>query len=223
MAGARKGPGHLHFSQSHVTNKLFGSIAFSVLVGAAAGCDSTESVNAEPVATEQAVVAGVIDSIFPIEEEIRRFAETVDREPAALSGGANSRDGLVENFIQALERSDTAALAAAIIDRAEFIHLYFPHTVYTRPPYELDPAIVWFQMMNNSSRGMTRAHQRFAGRDLGYRGYRCGPETAEGPNRIWDRCVVRIAPEGEPMELRLFGLIVERDGEYKFVTYGNDL
>jgi hypothetical protein len=168
--------------------------------------------------------AGVVDSIRPIGEEIRRFEATVDHEPTELTGGAASREALVAGFISALERGDTVALARPLLGRAEFIHLYFPHTVYTAPPYEMNPSFIWFQMMNVSSRGISRAYHRYAGRSLAYRGHTCAPAPhAEGPNLLWDRCTVSIAPDGAEMDLRLFGLILERDGQFKFVTYGNDL
>ncbi len=196
--------------------------AVAVLFGLAAlaGCDSTE----DAVAAPDEVRAAVVDSVRPIEEEIRRFQATVEREATELDGGATSRDALVERFAGALEEPDTAALADMVLDRAEFIHLYYPHTVYTGPPYELSPAVVWFQTTNHSSRGITRAFRRYAGQPLGYRGYECAEApVVEGPNRIWSECRVRIAPEGEQFEVRLFGLIVEREGRFKFVGYGNEL
>jgi hypothetical protein len=202
----------------------FGPIALTLAI-LLAGCGEVGESGSEAKAAElSATPAGVVDSVFPIEEEIRRFEATVPEEATALSGGAATREELVSGFIQALERSDTAALARMVIDRSEFIYLYFPHTAYTAPPYELDPEIVWFQMLNNSSRGITRAYRAYAGRELDYRGHRCATTpTIEGPNRVWERCAVQFAPDGGVEVLRLFGLILERDGQFKFVTYGNDL
>ncbi|MEX2583316.1 MAG: hypothetical protein WD766_08575 [Gemmatimonadota bacterium] len=196
-----------------------------LLLGVLPGCgDASAGAEVAGAAETQRGTRGVVDSVFPIEEEIRRFQRTVGERPTALSGGAKSREALVSAFIDALERSDTLALGTFVMNRAEFIHLYFPHTVYTSAPYELSPEIVWFQMLNHSSRGITRAVQRLAGQTLHYSGYSCSESpTVEGPNRVWERCVVRIAPNGEPFELRLFGLILEREGRFKFVTYGNDL
>jgi hypothetical protein len=52
----------------------------------------------------------------------------------------------------------------------------------------------------------------------------CPPEPlVEGPNRIWERCTVRVdSAGGETIEMRLFGSILERDGVFKFVSYTND-
>lgn len=189
------------------------------LVGAATmlvGCSGPE-----PRADGRAASRTVVDSVHPIEEEIRRFARTAGEPATRLEGGAATREELVASFVAALEEADTAALAGSLITRSEFIHLYFPHSVYTKPPYQLDPAIVWFQMMNHTSRGITRTLKRFAGRPLRYLGHDCpAPPLVEGPNRIWEHCTVRLGPPGEEASLRLFGPILERDGRLKFVTYG---
>lgn len=168
--------------------------------------------------------AAVVDSIFPIEEEIRRFREGLP-EVTTLSGGAPDRDALVAEFVRAVEAADTAALAPLVLDRAEFGWLYYPHTMYTEPPYELSPALLWFQMQNLSSRSLTRLFRRYAGQPLHARGYACEEEPrVEGPNRVWNECRLRLeAPGSEPVELRLFGSVVERDGTYKFVSYASEL
>lgn len=166
----------------------------------------------------------IVDSIFPIEEEIRRFRSTLEGDPpTALSGGSASRDGLVERFVTALEEADTAAFRDMLLTRAEFAYLYYPHTRFVRPPYELSPALLWFQMENGTSRGFHRMMQRMAGRPTHAAGYSCpGAPLEEGPNRIWEECVVQLRPpDGEGQDFRLFGSILEHGGVYKFVSYTN--
>jgi hypothetical protein len=174
----------------------------------------------------EAVVTGrVVDSIFPIDEEIRRFQATVVDTPAALRGGAPDRDALVERFVAAVEATDTAALPDLVIDRAEFGFLYYPHTRFTAAPYELSPSLLWFQIQNQQSRGLTRLFRRMGGRPLGYRGYRCEDDARlEGPNRVWEACRLLLAGlDGDTVEVRLFGSIVARDGVFKFVSLSNEL
>jgi hypothetical protein len=166
-----------------------------------------------------------VDSIFPIEEEIRRFRAELGDRVDELGGGARSRDSLVERFLVALEANDPAALLDLALSVEEFAYLYYPSTRYTRRPYELSPAIVWFQLQNYGSRGLTRALGRYGGRPLGSIGYRCHDEAlVEDENRIWQNCVVeRVDEVGEVEALSLFGAILERDGRFKFVNYGNRL
>lgn len=169
-------------------------------------------------------VRRVVDSIFPPEEEIRRFREGLP-EVTALSGGAPGQGELVQRFLRAVEEADTAAFAPLVLTRPEFAYLYYPHTVFTRPPYRQSPALVWFQMESNTDRTLTRIFRRLAGAPLHARGYTCEEEPLlEGPNRVWKECRLHLTPPGaEPFEARLFGSIVERGGVFKFVSYASDL
>jgi hypothetical protein len=107
--------------------------------------------------------------------------------------------------------------------RDEFGWLYYPHTMYTAPPYELPPGLVWFQIENGSHQGLGRLLERLAGRPLEVLGYSCAPEPlVEERNRTWADCTVRFHPPGEDTrEIRLFGSILERDGVFKFISYSN--
>lgn len=212
----------------------FPGAALGVLVAAAA-CSSPAGRGDAPAAgavEDQGTAATgvrppgtIVDSILPIEEEIRRFRTTVAEAPERLKDGAATRDDLVDRFVGAVEAADTLALRDLLVTRAEFAYLYYPHTIYTRPPYELSPALLWFQIETGTSRGFGRLMERWAGHPLEWSGYRCAPEPqVEGDNRIWTDCRVELAPaEGEASEIALFGSILERDGAFKFVSYSNDL
>lgn len=165
-----------------------------------------------------------VDSIFPIEEGIRRFKAELPDSAGALSGGAASAEALVGQFMAALEGRDVEALAQLAISPAEFIHLYYPHTRFTAKPYEMGPDLLWFQLGNYGSKGMNRALDRFGGRSLGYVDHACDEDTIEGPNRLRSGCVVRVRDEdGATQTLSLFGQMIERDGMWKFINYANSL
>lgn len=193
-------------------------LALAALLGACRPADGPGEATTRPD-----TVRTVVDSILPIEEELRRFRATLDEEPTALSGGAPTLDGLVERFIGALEAADTAAMAGLLVTRAEFAWLYYPHTLFTAPPYELPPGLLWFQIENGTSRGFGRMMERMGGRPAHAEGYACPSEPlVEGPNRLWKNCVVHLRPPaGEARDLRLFGSILERGGAFKFVSYSN--
>lgn len=169
---------------------------------------------------------GVVDSIFPPGEELRRFQATLPDTVVAFGGGAPTRDELVARFVGALEAGDSTAFAPLALTTAEFGWLWFPESRFARPPYRTKPGLLWFQFQNASSRGINRAFLRFGGRPLGFAGYDCPADpVVEGRNRMWEECAVTIRPAGAEAgrSLRLFGAIVERDGVWKFVGYGNDL
>jgi hypothetical protein len=168
--------------------------------------------------------AGIVDSIFPIWEEVRRFRAVLGPEPPGLSGGARSRDALVDRFVAAVIAADTSAFAEMLLSRDEFGWLYYPYTRFTSPPYELPPALVWFQIENGSSSGLGRLLRRVAGRPLNAFGHHCPTEPlVEGPNRLWEGCTVRVdPPNGDRADAHYFGTIIERGGVFKFVSYTND-
>jgi hypothetical protein len=190
----------------------------SALIGAC-GSDSPETA----AAAIEARAHGTVDSIFPIEEEIRRFRAVLGPDPVKLAGGAGSLDALVERFERALVEADTAAFADMLMTRDEFGWLYYPSTIFTAPPYQLAPGLVWFQVENGSSRGLGRLLDRLGGRPIEFGGHTCASEPLiQGVSRVWERCAVRFeAPDEDPRELELFGSILERDGVFKFVSYTN--
>ena len=71
---------------------------------------------------------------------------------------------------------------------------------------------------------MRRALESRSGRPLDYVGYRCDSiPSHEGSNVVWGPCSVRYRSGGRTREERLFGLIIEREGRFKFVSYANKL
>ena len=145
-------------------------------------------------------------------------------EPARLKSGADSRDGLVRGVIDALAANDTSAFETLAVDRAEWAWLYFPTNVLSKPPYELPPALAWFQLQETNRKGALRALRELGGHELDYRGYTCGPEpSVEADNRVWTGCLVTVGRDGDaPIPLKLFGAILERDGRFAVLSYDND-
>jgi hypothetical protein len=205
-------------------NRLLLLFTALAAAGSAAAC-ATEGAGTTPPAAEQPVRQGVVDSIFPVDEAIRRFQATLPFAPTELENAAASRDELVRCFVAALEAGDRDALVRLVLNRAEYGYLYYEHTRFTRDAYYLPPEILWEQMQNRSGRGLTRLLERIAGQPLGFRGYQCPADAVqEGPNTVWHECTVRYADrQGREVEARLFGTVVERDGRFKFVSYSNDL
>lgn len=164
-----------------------------------------------------------VDSILPLDEEIRRFRAKVPEAPDRLSGGERSRDALVRRWVRAVESRDSVALGSMLMSAAEFITLYYPESPYTHPPYRQAPGVRWALITGTSSQGAARVWQRHAGLPLGFTGYRCDPtpETL-GRNRIWTNCLVEWKNASGRGAARLFGPILERDGEFKFLTYSSD-
>lgn len=167
--------------------------------------------------------ATVVDSAMPIEVALERFRHGL-ASPVGLTGGSKTREELVRGFVAALEASDTAALWGMVLRKDEFAWFYYPSSHLSRPPYELPPALLWFQMQGQSEKGASLLLSDRAGAALGYVGHDCASERLEGENRIYGHCALRrVSAAGDTLTERLFGLVLERGGGYKFVSYANKL
>jgi hypothetical protein len=159
-----------------------------------------------------------VDSILPVEEEVRRFRAEVPDVPTRLTGGAISRDALVRRWVKAVEARDSTALRDMLMSAAEYITSFYPESPYTKPPYRQGPAVRWSLMTNASLKGASRVWERHAGQPMGFTRYHCDQTPTDlGRNRIWTNCVAEL----KTGPIALFGPIIERDGRFKFVTYGS--
>lgn len=191
-----------------------------LLVAVLAACTDAEP-EAKPAPAPQ---QNVVDSIFPVEEEIRRFKAAMPAGPerTQLMQAAKARDELVQAFVRALEQHDTAVIRGLVLDQAEFIDLYYPASTYSKPPYKQSPALLWFLMRQESEKGISRLVQRYGGRPTGFSRYHCNPEPkVEGDVKLWEGC--QVTWRLQPSPLRAFGAIIERNGRFKFLSYANDL
>jgi hypothetical protein len=186
----------------------------------------TDSINrARRDSINRASPGYVVDSILPVEEEVRRFRDAVGGEPVtALAGGSRSREALVRRFMRALAADDSAELRAMELNAREFADLVYPESPYTHAPYRQSPALVWNQIQNPSASGFTRLVRRLGNQPLQYLDHSCDAKAdRQGRNLIWTNCAVRLtSPNGDKTKHRLFGSIIQRDDSFKIVSYRNE-
>lgn len=110
------------------------------------------------------------------------------------------------------------------ITRAEFGHFVFPESPHVRPPYKTKPLVIWMQLLSESQRGIARLLERAAGGTVRISEPRCdGEPVQEGVNRYWRNCTVLLSSAlSRQSRMRLFGNIIERDGQTKFVSFATD-
>lgn len=194
------------------------TLAASLL--ALAGCQSTPRLDAAQArgSNQPPLQAAARDS------QLARFRAGL---PAVdhLSGGAASREELASRFLEALTARDTTTLRRLVLTKAEFAWLYYPTAREALPPYDLDPELMWFAHEGRSESGIRAALEVLAGRGDTYLGLDCPvPARQEGRNSLWGFCRIRHrVPAGAESADQLFGLIIERDGIYKVVSYANKL
>lgn len=197
--------------------KILAPLAAASLLWLLASCDSGPA----PAAAAVQAPTRVIDSILPIEEQLRRVRVGLPRVDS-LAHGAESRDALVREVIRATEASDTAALNRLLLTPAEYAWIYYPAHVYSRPPYELDPRTHWMLIQGGNEKGLARLLKYRGGQSLAFRGYACEVSDAvESPLREWKQCTVRVTVDGVRKKDVLFGSIVEWRGRYKLVSFAN--
>jgi hypothetical protein len=188
--------------------------------------DSADSV-ARWAATMTPRPGDVIDSALTPDEHRRRFRELYGNPPTttALTNGADSRDALARQFIEALVTRDSMALVALQVTPMEFLDLYYPQSQFSRPPYELSPQLAWMQISLNSDKGLVRVLRRFTNPGIRYVSHRCpAAATSLGAGRVWEGCTVTFVVDTAPPEThRLFGGIFEYDGQFKFLGYTNGM
>lgn len=197
-------------------------LSFIVLASAITACDRAATPDA---ARSDAPRASVVDSALPIDTLLHRFRATLPDTPTTLAGGVPTAEGLTRALLRALQTQDTATVQRLVLSASEFAWLYYPHTRFTRAPYELGPDLLWLQLGMASEKGAVRLIRRYGGRPLRFEALTC-PDSAteEGPNRVLVGCRVRFAAsDSAARELRLFGSLLQRDGQYKFVSYANEL
>ncbi|MEX1998136.1 MAG: hypothetical protein WD934_00500, partial [Gemmatimonadales bacterium] len=186
------------------------------------GDDCRGKPDQEPSAGD-APSAHVVDSVVAWDSALAAFRSTGDS--VTVLTGATSRGELVSALAEAIATHDTAQLRSLVLSRAEFAWLYYPTAREAHPPYELPPDLMWFRLSSQSEQGISKALRLLGGRPVGVIDHACEPtlERVEGRNRLRGGCIVRRTAGGDTLHESLFGLIIERDGRYKFVSYANRL
>jgi hypothetical protein len=194
-------------------------VAVTLAAALGTACRPTEATKS---AADSTPVAAAPDSQYTPTAMIAAFRRKAGAQTLRLGpGAATHRDTLVTRYVHALERADTAAFRAMQLDVGEFAWLYYLDSPMARTPYELDPDVMWMQIASQSTRGLTRALARFGGRSLGTTATTCEAPTVSGSLRL-HACSVTLRPSDAPAVVLPLS-IVERDGRFKFVGYGNPL
>ncbi|MFA6166270.1 MAG: hypothetical protein WC700_06640 [Gemmatimonadaceae bacterium] len=166
----------------------------------------------------------IVDSILPVEEEIRRFRAAVGG-PAltGLEHASASREALVQRLAAAVAANDTTAVQRTVVTAREFIDLVYPESPYTKPPYRQAPDLVWTLISEPSNSGRRRLLAKLGGKPLTVSAPTCpGAPDLQGRNRLWQSCTVQYTSNADSARTgRLFGSILERDGRFKFMSLAN--
>jgi hypothetical protein len=144
--------------------------------------------------------------------------------PIPIAGGAPNLEELARVVVEAIGRSDTAALEALRLTEREHNELVFPRLPAGKPPQNFPVDVAWTNIRTRNSVAVLRLLARYGGQSLTFRDVACpgGTQRFEG-FRVATDCVVRFAGAGgeEHREL-LFRHALSAGGRYKVFRYYDD-
>ncbi len=188
-------------------------------------CGAAAPANDQQRHIQEVVAAGgVVDSVLSIAEQLARFRVGVGQTDTLRHASA-SIDALVARWADAIAARDSVALNAMVLDRAEFVWLYYPGSPMSLPPYEAPPQLLWGQIIAASNEGARALLKQFGGKPIAIRHFRCpAAPLAQSGTLLHQSCVVSLRAAGHVLpEQRYFGTVVERDKRFKFLGYSNAL
>jgi hypothetical protein len=136
-----------------------------------------------------------------------------------LSNADPTPEALATRFLDALSRDDLEAIKAMRLTEQEFCAYVFPELPSSKLP-NVECDFVWSQATLNSMAGMTRMQKAHGGRRYQLVSVRFAAVEKYGSYRVHKEPVVTVRDEfGATIEARLFGSILELDGQYKLFSF----
>ena len=236
-------PYHPEHSEGSAFDLTFSMRSFRFLLSAiafAAACDRAQTVKVAQAAPDSARADSIararqdsinraqpgyiVDSVLPVEEELRRFRAAIGGTPVtALTNGSPSRRALAQRFVDAVAKNDTNDIRAMTITAREFADLVYPTSPFTHPPYRQPPGLVWTQITRPSESGLKRLIARRGLQAFRFESVTCkNKPDQQGQNTLWQDCSLHLVnPAHETVTERWFGSIIERGGTFKLVSLTN--
>jgi hypothetical protein len=140
-----------------------------------------------------------------------------------LSGASPSLEALARNVVAAIAACDKKALEAARITEDEFRAYVWPELPASRVP-NVTAEFAWSQASINNHAGFERVLQNHKGRIYELVSIRfLGGVTSYTSFRVHNKAMLTIRDEtGSVRDVRLFGSVLELDGQYKLFSYVAD-
>ena len=195
-----------------------------LLVAASLGCTPTAerpagTAGTKPAAAASSTPAEPTPASAPAGDEAK--TPTAEKPKRPLVNAKASEWDLCEEVLGALHAKDAKALQALRITESEYKTYLFPEFPATRAGTDTNVDFHWDHLNIRSFRGIQDALDQFGGMDLelldiiteGVDEY----PSYQLLNKV--RLKVRRKPDGEEKVIRVFGSIVELDGQYKLLAF----
>jgi hypothetical protein len=144
------------------------------------------------------------------------------RQPA-LQHAESSSEALAAAFLARLHSGEPAALQELRLTQDEFCTFVFPELPAARLP-NVPCDFVWSQATLKSDAGLSRTLAVHRGRSYTLQAVRFRGEPTRYPSyTVHNEAVLTVKDErGDAAELRLFGSVLEMDGQYKLFSFVTD-
>ena len=139
----------------------------------------------------------------------------------ALQGSRESVETLLTDFLAALEEGDEEQIVGLTLSREEFDRVVWPQLPASRPGTNLSPSFVWESHQMRSLSGLGSILRRYGGQSLQL----VKVHFREGSTDYSTFVVHRDAflevtdATGGVRQLKLFGSVLELDGEFKIFSF----
>ncbi len=147
--------------------------------------------------------------------------------PVPFNGGAESVDGLLVRFVDALEANDAEALQKLRVTEREYRELVVPGNVPKGEPAQIlsaEASAYFWQVMDQKSRHFQELLlRRFGGEPHAIKevGFEKGHKEYAG-HQAWRRLALVVTDENGNERLIRAGSIIERDDQFKFISFIRD-
>jgi hypothetical protein len=141
----------------------------------------------------------------------------------SLSYASSSVEELVRNAMRAVSAGDKRTLTALRITEAEFREYVWPELPASKVP-NVTVEFAWNQASLNNHAGYERVLQNHQGRLYEFVSIRfLEGVTDYATFRVHNKAILTVRDEaGQTREVRLFGSVLELDGQYKLFSYVAD-
>jgi len=164
-----------------------------------------------------ALVAAALFLLFAL--TAAQACRTVSSAPRMLANAEPSPEALARRFLDDLARSDVDAMKHLRISKEEFCTYVFPELPASKTP-NVECDWVWNQATLKSMSGMARTLERHRGMRYELVAVRFATTEDYASYRVLKNPVVTVRDEtGATEEIRLFGSLLELDGQYKLFSF----
>lgn len=138
-----------------------------------------------------------------------------------LKFSESSIQNLAEEVLEAVESNDPEALLRLRINEREFKKYLWPEFPASDPKMNVPFSFAWENLNQKSEKGARRALSQYGGNRYDFESIYFQEKTETYPSfKLYSKSVLIVKDsEGSLHELQFCGSIVEKNGEYKFLSY----